>query len=469
MSFFQFGGQEFTEANALTIALASIAVIVAFYAVAKTCEKFMNNKREHIVNNDAITPNFSSVTSFALSNAPVDSAGSIHNSTENKNSLDADTLMAAQGAKWVQAPTVHHMTPNRPVERLSVQPPVDRTAQYLATLGNHGFRNSRETFATCPDGRDVKSFTECMGDNDLGHAINDTDPRKLKIGPNGLPFDHHFRNNREGFKIGPDGMPMKEGMAALPSNVFNANQFQNTVTSAGVTGVSDHPNPFLGNGYGGAAPSFRSNRTRFYENFEDNLGILANNASNDAASVRSSPTAVGSAVTKVMSSVDGIPAKTPSATRYLRLVPQNVDQASDAELPYLGVDSEGLPILDTTNAYQRDLVFVIQYGPDEISPDNLPVLKAIEKALKGSPTRKPEIIKLTDGAYDYYLKTLADWAKFKYNVMDENGNDEHEALIQSFIPNARKQGAMSQQVTNDLSRYAEVTTSRSRSGRAGRF
>lgn len=42
---FQLGGQEFTESDALVIALASVAIIVSFYALAKGCERVLKKRR----------------------------------------------------------------------------------------------------------------------------------------------------------------------------------------------------------------------------------------------------------------------------------------------------------------------------------------------------------------------------------------------------------------------------------------
>jgi hypothetical protein len=66
-SFNNYGGADFSSADAVTIALACVAVIVAFYALAKGCEKFANSKKERMsdaMNTDALTSRFGIVTTL---------------------------------------------------------------------------------------------------------------------------------------------------------------------------------------------------------------------------------------------------------------------------------------------------------------------------------------------------------------------------------------------------------------------
>lgn len=443
---FQFGGQEFTEANALTIALASIAVIMAFYSVAKTCEKFFNNRRQKF-----------EVTKLTESTTSNDSGSEV-------TSLGAGTGVARETGWGSLASGGGKATGN--------QDPLTKAA---GAMGHFGFRNQREHLATgylVPEGRNevagmrpsrretyAAGFEgmnpESQGDN-LTAADRKMNPSALGTGPDGRLFRPEGASDNHLIQTATDNYLVQTYRVQLPDGSWAEQMGQedpnckNNVNTNAEGGVFLHKNPFSGcSGGGGNITGFRNLRERFAEFLGDNKPEVT----------------VAAPPAKVTSTIAGVPASKPSPIRYLRLVPLSAEQALASELPWAGTNEEGQALLDSTTAFSRDLSQqLLTYGPDEITEDN--VVLVGDDGFIVRELRNKRQVKLTDGVNDYYLNTLNDWKNFKYDLEDTTKESFAEALMDNFIPNARRQTKMAFQVPNDLARSVNVTSGRSRSGRS---
>jgi hypothetical protein len=449
---YQLGGTEFTTADALTIALACVAVIVSFFAIAKGCEKFMQTRKEGMALT-AVTP------SFQLATVPggvtgSDRAGISQNQRQGANLGDATVEL---NSRWV-APKKEHM---------NVQSKFDKLKSYVKGLKEHfvlttdaSQQNRNADFVKQSQRRE--HMETCVGTgmplrpgqtqkNCEGYTSGPTIPphssvakvnvwpdgyqhseRLTVYGPNGAPLREHMNHSCE---IQPDGTcreHMKGG-----GKWINARSQPTAIAAEAV-----HEHPFLSGSVGVVREHYDGN------GYVQTVDDVAYQCSPMNATVP--PTPAGGTLS------------------YLRIVPQDAEQALGAELPF-DTNSLNQAELTNTDAYNVDVgQLLLKFGPDEITADNVAMTGEDGFIARELKYRKKPVV-LTDGVNTYTFNTYEEWANFQYNPVNSGataemgvGNDT-ENFLSSWIPNVRSQGATYASPNEYMSnRIGMVSTARSR-------
>jgi hypothetical protein len=460
MVFNLIGGSDFTSADALTIALACVALILAFFAVAKGCEKFMNNRSSTRKNREGM-------------------AESTYVDPVNTNRTAAQGQIVTSANNSTSAVTPIGGTVSLPSKR-DVGPADAATAAFEIFGG--------ATDASCsldprfgPAG-DVLNRERMANNQSLTSVISQFANREGMTNVAGWPST--AMNSQRGYNVSN-----REGMSGCTSaggagcynrehmdTVEEKKERKQTVftfgadgecirsgddTNANACNLIVPPNPYgLDAAYpptGGFIPAMAGLGR---ERFEDNVGFLKKV---DNVQYQCMPVA-SSAETK----------RTGNKLSYLRVVPQCPEQALSAELPF-GLNELNQGELTATNASQWDIgQMLLRFGPDEVTTSNVAITGEdgfIARELKYR--RRPVV--LTDGVNTYTLNKYADWVNFKYNpnsstaVANASTPSAMEAAIETLIPNSRVQLTGTSNDFENIYGEGLVTNSRNRSGRQNRY
>jgi hypothetical protein len=456
---FQQGGAEFTTADALTIALACVAVIVSFYALAKGCEKFLQKRKERM-NDTLVTANYAQVPSKASTNA-ISVAGTV---TNNSVTIAPGDKEVAVWQRWDQP--IHEKMSGSDAKNALDKAVASVTGFFkekfqVADSKSESQRNANfimsgqgsERFTPnpaggwcvgtgTPIGPDGNCNTERYSGKDTYTGNNPNN------GPNGMPFtlERKFMEHMDGCSLGPNGKCLsREHMTeAEHSRWLLARGCGDVLTAEGSV----------------CNPIFR-NESSLAERF-------------CTASAGDMIRTIDDVTYRMVPVTDTVLA-TPAGGKlsYLRLLPQDSEQALSAGLP---IDTNDLNQAELTNTDAGNVdvgQLLLLFGPDEITRDNVALTGDDGFIVRELKYRKKPVV-LTDGVNNYTISTLAEWANFKYNPMNSGATASMglgtaaENAVESFI----NRGVM-QQGTGNYSPYelystlgqgGLVTNARSRSG-----
>jgi len=455
MLFDLIGGGEFTSSQALTIALACVALILSFFALAKGCEKFMNNRATTRKNREGME------TSYV---DPV-----------NTNRTASQGQIITSSNKSTSAVTTIGGTVSLPSKR-DVGPADAATAAFEIFGGASDSACAMDP-RFGPAG-DVLN-RERMGNNQsLTSVISKFTNRDGWPGTAVMNAQRGYRvSNREGMSgctsAGGAGCYNREHMTDEAVAAEERKQTTFTFgadgecirsgddTNANACNLIVPPNPYgLDAAYpptGGFIPAMAGLGR---ERFEDNTGFLKNV---DNVQYQCMPVASSTETTRSGNKLS-----------YLKLVPQCPDQALGAELPF-GLNELNQGELTATNASQYDMgQMLLRFGPDEITTSNVALTGEDGFIARELRYRRRPVV-LSDGINTYTLRTYADWVNFRYNpnsmsaVANASTPSAVEAAIETLIPNSRVQLTNVGSDVGSMYGVGEVTNSRSRSGRQNRY